>query len=91
MLEKSLSPDELLESVHPDLDAEIEEKFAPIRSVYEHFQSLSEMKVTLRGDTGDVKDSERPRLLVMGGSGTGVIQVGNSDYFLRITNSSLFV
>ena len=82
-MEKSLSPDELFESIHPDLEGELKEKVAPIRSLYEQFQLTSEMQVTPQSDTSDmrdarddIKDTERPRILVMGGSGTGVIQVG---------------
>ena len=82
-LEQSLSPDELFESVDPDLEAELQEKVAPTRDVYEHYQSMTDIQVTPQSDTsgkrdvcGDIKDTERPRVLVTGGSGTGVLQVG---------------
>ena len=82
-IEQSLSPDELFESVDPDLEAELQEKVAPTRDVYEHYQSMTDIQVTPQSDTsgkrdvcGDIKDTERPRVLVTGGSGTGVLQVG---------------
>ena len=88
-LERSLSPDELFESVDPDLEAELQEKVAPTRVVYEHYQSMTEIQVTPQRDMSgksDIKETERPRVLVMGGSGTGVLQVGilitrNSPYW----------
>ena len=82
-LDKSLSSDELFEAVDPDLEAELQEKVAPTRDVYEQYQSMTDIQVTPQSDTsgkrdvcGDIKETERPRVLVMGGSGTGVLQVG---------------
>ena len=73
-LEKVLTEDELLIPQSAEVLAEAEDLKVKMQDVMDNMATVSETKFTV--DVGvAVKEEDRPRLLVMAGSGSGLMQV----------------
>ena len=69
-----LTEDELLIPLSTELQAEADAFRVKIASMMERAEEMTDIKIQER--TVEIKQEDRPRMLVMAGSGSGIMQVG---------------